>query len=78
MNDEGLKSAAVFKNDKVVYDRTEPGRDLYASAIVIDTVNNDLYWSCLPFILTLQRKASVSTASRRAMGSAFTTWKVGS
>ncbi|MBP5573034.1 MAG: T9SS type A sorting domain-containing protein [Bacteroidales bacterium] len=42
----GLKSAAVFKNDAVVYQRSEVERDLYASAIVIDTVNDAVYWSC--------------------------------
>lgn len=45
-NASGIKSAAVFKNEEIVYERGEFGEDNYSSAIVIDTVNDDIYWSC--------------------------------
>lgn len=46
INALGVKSAAVFKNDEVLYKRAAAGQDQYSSAIVIDTVNDDIYWSC--------------------------------
>ena len=44
-NDSGPKIAAVFKNGEVILSREEPGRDLFSSAMVIDTLNGDIYWA---------------------------------
>lgn len=43
--DGGPKIAAVFKNGEVILSREEPGRDLFSSAMVIDTLNGDIYWA---------------------------------
>jgi len=45
VNDNGTLSAAVFKNDAVIYAKKQLGRDLYSSAIAIDTVSGDIYWA---------------------------------
>lgn len=50
-NDSGPKIAAVFKNGEVILSREEPGRDLFSSAMVIDTLNGDIYWSANAFPL---------------------------
>lgn len=50
-NDYGPKIAAVFKNGEVILSREEPGRDLFSSAMVIDTLNGDIYWSANAFPL---------------------------
>jgi hypothetical protein len=42
----GQKTAAVFKNNKVVFSRAGNGQDFYSSALVVDTVTDDIYWSC--------------------------------
>lgn len=49
--DGGPKIAAVFKNGEVILSREEPGRDLFSSAMVIDTLNGDIYWSANAFPL---------------------------
>lgn len=46
INPVGLKTAAVFKIGEIVFERSEDGRDYYSSSIVVDTVNDDIYWSC--------------------------------
>lgn len=43
--DGGPKIAAVFKNGEVILSGEEPGRDLFSSAMVIDTLNGDIYWA---------------------------------
>ncbi len=48
-NDSGPKIAAVFKNGEVILSREEPGRDLFSSAIAIDTLSGDVYWSANAF-----------------------------
>lgn len=40
------KEAAVFKNDAILYLKTEVGRDLSSPAMVIDTLTDDIYWAC--------------------------------
>lgn len=44
-NSDGSKAAAVFKNGVVIYSLKYDGKDLFSSAMAIDTTNNDIYWS---------------------------------
>lgn len=44
-NHDGSKTAAVLKNDVVIYSSIQDGKDMFSSAIAIDTANNDIYWS---------------------------------
>lgn len=44
-NSDGSKAAAVFKNGVVIYSHKQDEKDLFSSAIAVDTVNNDIYWS---------------------------------
>ena len=41
----GQKGSAVFKNEEILFSRTENERDLYSSAMAIDTLTGDIYWS---------------------------------
>jgi hypothetical protein len=41
----GLKGSAVFKNEEVIFSRTENEKDLYSTAMAIDTMTGDIYWS---------------------------------
>jgi len=44
-NPEGTQMAAVFKNGGVIFRDEQPYRDLYSSAMIIDTLSGDIYWS---------------------------------
>jgi len=50
-NDSGPKIAAVFKNGEMLYGQKQIGKDMYSSAMAIDTVNGDIYWSANAFPL---------------------------
>lgn len=43
--DDGPKVAAVFKNGEVILSREDFVRDLFSPAMVIDTLNGDIYWA---------------------------------
>ena len=47
--DDGPQVAAVFKNGKALYSQKQFGKDFYSSAIAIDTLNGDVYWSANTF-----------------------------
>ncbi len=49
--DGGPKIAAVFKNGEMLYGQKQIGKDMYSSAMAIDTVNGDIYWSANAFPL---------------------------
>ncbi len=44
-NSDGSKAAAVFKNGVVIYSLKQDGKDLFSSAMAVDTTNKDIYWS---------------------------------
>lgn len=45
INENGSQVAAIFKNGGVMLRYEQQDRDLCSSAMAIDTVNNDIYWS---------------------------------
>lgn len=45
VNAFGQKGSAVFKNEEIIFSKTENGKDLYSSAMAIDTLTGDIYWS---------------------------------
>lgn len=47
--DDGLQVAAVFRNGMALYSQKQFGKDFYSSAIAIDTLSGDVYWSANAF-----------------------------
>ncbi len=47
--DDGPQVAAVFKNGMALYSQKQFGKDFYSSAIAIDTLSGDVYWSANAF-----------------------------
>lgn len=47
--DDGPQVAAVFRNGVALYSQKQLGKDFYSSAIAIDTLSGDVYWSANAF-----------------------------
>lgn len=45
VNAFGQKGSGVFKNEIIVFSRTETGKELFSSAMAMDTLTGDIYWS---------------------------------
>lgn len=45
VNAFGQQGSAVFKNEEVIFSKTEMGKVLYSSAMAFDTLTGDIYWS---------------------------------
>lgn len=41
----GQKGSGVFKNEILIFGKTETGRELYSPAMAMDTLTGDIYWS---------------------------------